>query len=288
MVRKNVKCFLLVAVTLFSIVHLDAQVKIGDNDEIINAGSLLELESLDKGFMFPRLSLDNDLSVWKLNGDDPADGMVVFNINDELNAEGLYCWYNKKWNLFANDDSVKVRVSMLDSIEALQQQFDNGELLEGDITYVSGKGVYIKNGIAGASFAESFLFMPAISKPGRILYAKSVSVQGIPDVSDFELATQESFYTEPNASTIISVDPPSVSGNNGYYAFAVPNSWANPRIFLKVKNSKDNGFFKLNNCWVVTRTMEYEGVLYQVWKLDIPLRDSVMDIVNSKAQFMIE
>ena len=66
MIRNNIKYILGIIIAVFSFVNVSAQVKIGDNHEIINAGSLLELESSNKGFMFPRLSLDNDLTVWKI------------------------------------------------------------------------------------------------------------------------------------------------------------------------------------------------------------------------------
>jgi len=313
MIKKNTKYVLVVMVALFAFVHVDAQVKIGDNHETINAGSLLELESLDKGFLFPRLSLDNDLSVWKLNGNDPVDGMVIFNINGEVNYTGLYCWYNDQWNLFANSgniiefdtlnfnsetrslyddaDSVVIssgRVSYVDSIDVLAQKLAEGEMLEGDIVYVAGEGVYVKNNSESTVVAESFFFISAISQPGNILYATYASSDITPETEDFQLGVTQTYYTEPDTSTIISVDPPSMSGNKGYYSFAVPNTWADPRIFLKVKESGDNGYYQLNDCWVVNRSMEYEGVLYQVWTLDTPLSDSVMDIVGSKAQFMIE
>lgn len=313
MIRNNTKYILGVIIALFSIVNVSAQVKIGDNHEIINAGSLLELESSNKGFMFPRLSLDNDLTVWKLNGNDPIDGMVVFNVNDEINYEGLYCWYNGQWNLFANngnivefdtlhfnsdtrflyddEDSVEVasgRVRIVDSVEILQEQLLNGDYLEGDINYVYGEGVYIKNNIDGATVAESFIFIPANANPGRILYASYNAAEEEFDTTDFKLGDSDTYYNEPNTPILLSVDPPSVSGNNGYYAFSVPNTWADPRIFLKVKDSKDGGYYKLNDCWTVYRNMEYEGVLYQVWMMDTPLRESVMDIVDSKAQFMIQ
>lgn len=306
--------FLIIGV--FTAGRIDAQVKIGDNHETINAGSLLELESNNKGLMFPRVALDDDLSIWKLEGNNPMDGMVVFNTNSD--KEGLYCWYNNQWNhfssggnqfeldslsfntetrvLYDDGDSVEIpsgRVSVVDSVGVLQDYLNQNIIHEGDIFYVSGDGLYIKNNVTNTTnVTEAFIFVPALPSPGRILYANYNAVQGVVhDSINFELAVKDSFYHEPDNPKVLNVDTPTQAGNKGYYAFAVPNEWANPRIFLKVKNSGDSadrGFYKLNNCWTVTREMEYDGILYQVWTLDVPMRESVMDIVNGKAQFMIE
>ncbi|WP_353719491.1 tail fiber domain-containing protein [Dyadobacter sp. 676] len=56
-----------------------AQVKIGDNPTVINAGSALEIESTNKGLLMPRISLTNT-TTWGLAGT-PAAGMSVYNTN---------------------------------------------------------------------------------------------------------------------------------------------------------------------------------------------------------------
>ena len=66
-----------------------AQNKIGDNPTVIQSGSLLELESLTKGFRLPRIRL-NDLNTWILDGI-PVSGMVVFNDSGTV-AKGIYYW----------------------------------------------------------------------------------------------------------------------------------------------------------------------------------------------------
>ncbi|MDA3854498.1 MAG: hypothetical protein PF444_09715 [Bacteroidales bacterium] len=314
MITKNHIYIIPFLLSLLCFVNVTAQVKIGENHTTINAGSLLELESSNKGLMFPRVALDNDLKEWKLNGGVEMDGMVVFNTNDAFNPEGLYCWYNDQWNHFAsggnveeldtlsfnvdsrvlNDDGDTAeipsgRVSIIDNSDLLLQYLLTDYATTGDIYYVNGDGVYIRNNVTNAAtIAEGYIFISAMAKPGRILYANYSSVVGVHDSINFKLGVLDSFYHEPDNPNIINVDTPSNSGNNGYYAFAVPSEWANPRIFLKVKNSADGGFFKLDNCWNVTREMQYDGILYQVWTLDIPMRESVMAIINSKAQFLIE
>jgi len=73
---------------LFS-ASLIAQNKIGDNPTVTSSGSLLELESLTKGFRLPRVVL-NDIAAWTLDGS-PVSGMVIFNENGTV-PKGLYYW----------------------------------------------------------------------------------------------------------------------------------------------------------------------------------------------------
>ena len=81
--------FLLEVLLLVFSVSAFAQNKIGDNPTVIHAGSLLELESLTKGFRLPRIPL-NDLHVWTLDGT-ATSGMLVFNDSGKA-PKGLYYW----------------------------------------------------------------------------------------------------------------------------------------------------------------------------------------------------
>lgn len=71
-----------------------SQMKIGDNVSSINSASLLELETTNKGFVLPRVSLTSVASTSPL----PAgllNGTVVFNTNASVtggNGTGLYVW----------------------------------------------------------------------------------------------------------------------------------------------------------------------------------------------------
>ncbi len=302
---------ILVVLSVFLGRDITAQVKIGDNQNVINAGSLLELESSNKGVIFPRVALNNDLKIWTLKGNNPTDGMVVFNTNSSVNEKGLYCWYNNQWKhfssggssvdldtlsfnvetryLYDDGDSAQIpsgRVRVVSNSNDLKQLLANGYTTEGDIYYVSSEGVYIRNNVAGATtVADGYIYVPIKQqKAGHILYANYHTLQTTYDKADFNVV--DTLYQEPDVGRVLNVDLPSSAGN--YYAFAVPSEWSSPRIFLKVKNTADGGFYILNNCWSVTRDLEYDGVRYQVWALNVPMRDGVMDIVGSKAQFMIE
>jgi hypothetical protein len=83
-----------------------AQVKIGDNPTTINAGSVLELESTNKGLLLPRIALTNT-TTWQLMGT-PVAGMHVYNTNAAITAGnfnypilaakiGEYYWDGAGW-----------------------------------------------------------------------------------------------------------------------------------------------------------------------------------------------
>ena len=79
-----------------------AQVKIGDNSTTINSASLLELETTDKGFVLPRVSLTDVSSSLPL-----ASGLltstIVYNTNAATtggSGTGVYYWDGSKWNFF--------------------------------------------------------------------------------------------------------------------------------------------------------------------------------------------
>lgn len=80
-------------------IYVQAQVKIGNNPTIINANSLLELESTNKGFLPPRVALNDASLVAPLTGTVPA-GMLVFSSGGTL-ADGYYYWNGTMWNLLA-------------------------------------------------------------------------------------------------------------------------------------------------------------------------------------------
>jgi hypothetical protein len=83
-----------------------AQVKVGDNPENINAGSVLEVESSNKGLLLPRVALAKT-TTWSLSGT-PVAGMQVYNSNAQIitgatsypTAEGgvgVYYWDGTGW-----------------------------------------------------------------------------------------------------------------------------------------------------------------------------------------------
>jgi hypothetical protein len=87
-------------IILFSFLTTDAQVKIGNNVNTINANSLLELESTNKGFLPPRVALNDQTLVAPLSGTVPA-GMIVFSTGGTL-PDGFYYWTGSAWKMLAS------------------------------------------------------------------------------------------------------------------------------------------------------------------------------------------
>jgi hypothetical protein len=86
---------MLCAVALLLSIYMDAQVKIGNNPGSINANSLLEMESSNKGLLPPRVSLTGLSVVNPLTGTVPA-GMLVYNTGSSLPG-GYYYWSGFEW-----------------------------------------------------------------------------------------------------------------------------------------------------------------------------------------------
>ncbi|WP_421826516.1 hypothetical protein [Larkinella sp.] len=97
----------LVVLALFaSTLVAKAQFKVGDNPTSINPGSVIEMESTNKGLLMPRISLTNT-TTWGLAGT-PAAGMHVYNTNASITSTntayptlvakvGEYYWDGTGW-----------------------------------------------------------------------------------------------------------------------------------------------------------------------------------------------
>jgi len=91
------KKILLIALSLYGM-NVAAQVKIGNNPTSINANSVLELESTNKGVLYPRVALTATANAAPLTAH--VAGMVVYNTataNDVI--PGLYINDGAKWAL---------------------------------------------------------------------------------------------------------------------------------------------------------------------------------------------
>lgn len=99
-----------VAIFIASSTSLFAQVKVGNNPTTINAGSVLEMESTNKGMLLPRVAL-TATNVWGLAGTS-SEGMVVYNTATAgsgitaVAASTIYIWTGTLWErLVKNSDN---------------------------------------------------------------------------------------------------------------------------------------------------------------------------------------
>lgn len=277
----SVFTILFFATTLVS----EAQVKIGDNHKEINSSALLELESTNKGLVFPRVELDSLITVWGLAGDKAIDGMVVFNTNTINHSLGLYSWYNNQWNIVgsgsADDSRHATNVHNYFSEDSLLSYLADSSALEGDIFYHAGHGVYIRNDNENATtLAEGYVFVSGPVHTGNIFYSQLSDVNNI-NLDDFDIAVSDVFY-KPDTAIFISVDTPPTS-TRAYYSFAFPSEWDTPIISLRLANANQE-YFNLNDCWNVERGVVKDGQLYQIWTLDVPLSG---DVMSESSQFRI-
>ena len=89
---------------LFLNIAVQAQVKIGDNSTTVNSASLLELETTDKGFVLPRVSI-TDVSTSSPLASGVLTGTVVYNTNSSAtggSGTGVYYWDGSNWNFLTN------------------------------------------------------------------------------------------------------------------------------------------------------------------------------------------
>ncbi|REA63015.1 hypothetical protein DSL64_05165 [Dyadobacter luteus] len=87
---------------VFAVSTAQAQVKVGDNPATINANSALEIESANKGLLFPRLELVAPTNPSPLAGH--VKGMVIYNTKAVAGLEeGLYANDGTRWSLLNNE-----------------------------------------------------------------------------------------------------------------------------------------------------------------------------------------
>lgn len=91
----KVKIFLGICLALMLLNTAQAQVKIGNNPSTIDANSLLELESTNKGFLPPRVVLNSVTAVAPLTGTVPT-GMMIYSSGGTV-TNGYYSWDGTKW-----------------------------------------------------------------------------------------------------------------------------------------------------------------------------------------------
>ncbi len=109
MIMKNNKVICLIIFVLLGL-KLHAQVTIGSSDPP-HKGAMLELKSSDKGFLGPRVQLENTSTPDPIKN--PAKGLLVFNIGDngtgdqQVKKERFYIWSGTEWVEFLYEYTVE-------------------------------------------------------------------------------------------------------------------------------------------------------------------------------------
>ncbi|RYZ46964.1 MAG: hypothetical protein EOP49_22390, partial [Sphingobacteriales bacterium] len=146
-----------------------AQVKVGENPTVINRASILELESANKGLLFPRVGLINT-TTWSLaSGSTPVAGMVVYNIKTTAtgfsgttaypaiagDGTGIYYWDGNGWvaGKGANGSNGK-SITGADGVPGASTPGNEGDLYVNTTTgntYIKQGNTWVLNGnIKGA------------------------------------------------------------------------------------------------------------------------------------------
>lgn len=101
--KQNYLLLLLVCI-LGSCPSVVSQIKIGENPKSINADAILEIESVNKGFLLPRISLVSTTISAPLKKF--TSGMVVYNTSNSNDlTPGLYYCDGTKWIKASNTTS---------------------------------------------------------------------------------------------------------------------------------------------------------------------------------------
>lgn len=121
-------------------VSVRAQIKIGDSPSVIQPSSVLELESLSKGFRLSRIQL-NDVRAWTLDGT-PVSGMLIFN-DAGVAPKGMYYWSMDltQWVNIVNSSEL---ASLIASSTTVSNKL-LGNKLSTTVNGISGIGVDIVN-----------------------------------------------------------------------------------------------------------------------------------------------
>jgi hypothetical protein len=157
--QKQLFLFFLVVVLALPIY---AQNKIGDNPTVIQSGSLLELESISKGLLLPRIPLD-DVTKWTLDGA-AVNGMLIFADGTGAAEKGIYYWNSTQWVRVINFNELPALIAnytmtnsaVRDSITKVVN--DAVKITAGTISSLPAIGDNFGTNITTAEFIQSAFF----------------------------------------------------------------------------------------------------------------------------------
>jgi hypothetical protein len=147
--------------------------------------AMLDITSLDKGVLIPRVALDNDLTVFKLSGDTKTESMLVYNTNATVTeGTGFYYWNGSKWIKIATGSTATTNTLTTTSGGGTLTSTVNGvvggpvdlndALVKKDITALSGSVVSVTDG-AGQVVGSTNVGLDVKGTGGGVLYGTNTS-----------------------------------------------------------------------------------------------------------------
>lgn len=121
------------------------QVKIGDNPTTLNNNSLLELESTNKGFLVPRVSLTGLTSAAPLTAPVPT-GMTVYNTGAAV-PTGYYFWNGTRWLRLLTSANMRDNYVLVKSAADLPAPVGGIITLQANTTYEINGTITLSNSI---------------------------------------------------------------------------------------------------------------------------------------------
>lgn len=241
---KTFRLHCIAAALVLSAALAQAQVKVGDNPTTINPGSVLELESTNKGLLMPRISLTNT-TTWGLLGT-AAAGMHVYNTNTAITSTntsyptltakvGEYYWDGTGWVAIGQavaSPYLRLRGAVITATNGASQVVANlTAQLANDIVYTPGSGDIKINKTGIYSYAVTALGPQQPGAPGGVFdFCHAIAVNGTgidqacgrADRGEGTSSTVAGIF-RLNANDIVRVTMSTASGwaGNGAYSFSV-------------------------------------------------------------------
>lgn len=182
-----IKSYLLIfiGVTFFHTSY--AQLKVGNNPTTLTSSAILEVESTNKGVLFPRVALTGKAD--QITIASPAEGLLVYNTGTAaLTPAGYYFWNGTEWRLITNQSSTSTSTS--DGVVKLEI----GEM-------VTWKGTMANTTVAGTVLSSLYTNLPVVDG-WRIDLAKEGDWYYRPRIynvnSPYQVLSYQTFATQAN------------------------------------------------------------------------------------------
>lgn len=158
-----------------------------------NQSAILDINSLNKGVLVPKVSLDTPTDTVTIKN--PALGLLVFNTGEgNLKKIGFLYWNGAEWVQFVTSPSKAPYIGALDCINARMEpsRYTAGENYEGTliIPYSGGNGAYYNGG--NIIFSSGVTGLKAVLQSGYLAYGNGdlvYNLSGTPSSSSPALAT---------------------------------------------------------------------------------------------------